>query len=83
LSKKLAAASTLDREVLFLQPTRELIDKTIRNELVVRPIVPRYEVFQPYRISRRMGRFTRVSVFATHQVLPYIRHFSSKEKGTN
>jgi hypothetical protein len=78
------------QRVLFLQPTCELIDKTIRNELEARPVVPRFEVFHKgvlpnQSVAKALSDFAKDGalrpciVFATHQVLPYIRHFHNKE----
>jgi hypothetical protein len=78
------------QRVLFLQPTRELIDKTIRNELEARSVVPRFEVFHSgvlpnQSVAKAISDFAENGalqpciVFATHQVLPYIRHFANKD----
>src|SRR5262249_55486876 len=69
--------------VLFIQPTTKLIDRTIEKELLVRPDAPPHVKF--YRdiseksVARQLTNHLNNPmdcghiVFATHQVLPYVR----------
>ena len=77
-----------DRRVLILQPTLELIDRTIEQELLSRERVPANRVFHGEEVSGSVaGELTRYFnspedagqvIFATHQVLPYIPYFANK-----
>jgi superfamily II DNA or RNA helicase len=76
--------------VVILQPTKELINKTVAEELQTRINRPRYRVFHQdvvfgRSIAGEMTRFFREPeecspqiVFATHQVLPYIPFIANK-----
>ena len=76
-------------EVLILQPTRELIDKTVERELLSRPNAPQYRVFHQKavdneRVAKALADYVEGGsdipriVFATHQVLPYVKHFENR-----
>jgi hypothetical protein len=75
--------------VLILQPTKELINKTVEKELQTRSNPPRHRVFHQDVMTGRSvaGEMTRFFneptefvqiVFATHQVLPYIPFIANK-----
>ena len=77
------------KRVLILQPTKELIAKTVAGELNRRPGVPQYHVFHQdtvagSSVASAMTRFFNAAeaagqiVFATHQVFPYIPHIANK-----
>jgi len=78
-------------KVLFLQPTVELIEKTVQEELLTRPNPPLYKVFhkgtvQDGSVSRAIAdelqggsEISRI-VFATHQAFPHIKHFGNKSE---
>jgi hypothetical protein len=86
-----ACELALDHErVLILQPTKELINKTVEKELQTRINPPRHRVFHQDVVCGRsvageMTGFFREPeelcpqiVFATHQVLPYIPFIANK-----
>ena len=75
--------------VLILQPTRELIDRTVREELQSRPNLPPFRVFHRGtvgggKVAKAVADYSRGPpdhpeiVFATHQVFPLVRHFANK-----
>ena len=77
------------KRVLILQPTKELIAKTVAEELNRQPRVPQYHVFHQdtvagSSVASEMTRFFNAAedagqiVFATHQVFPYIPHIANK-----
>ena len=77
------------KRVLILQPTKELIAKTVAEELNRQPGVPQYHVFHQdtvagSSVASEMTRFFNAAedagqiVFATHQVFPYIPHIANK-----
>jgi hypothetical protein len=77
--------------VLILQPTRELIDRTVREELQSRPNSPRVWVFHrgtvgDGNVSKALADYVREApdipeiVLATHQVLPHIKLFANKNE---
>jgi Type III restriction enzyme, res subunit len=77
--------------VVVLQPTKELIDRTIERELLGRPVPPRQSAFYSTTgISTSVGGqltefFKNPSdqghiVFATHQVLPFIPFWANKNQ---
>jgi hypothetical protein len=79
----------LGRRVIVPQPTKELIDKTIQEELLRRPDVPRYEVFHGDTVSgsvahsltdyQKQADDEGQIVFTTQQVLPYVRFWPNQE----
>jgi hypothetical protein len=76
------------QRVIVLQPTKELIEKTIQQELMAHYPVPSDYAFHQDKVSGSVaGALTRYFnqaedagqiVFATHQVLPYIPYFANK-----
>jgi hypothetical protein len=76
--------------VLILQPTRELIDRTVKDELQARAGPTPVRVFHrgaiggDAKLSKALADYiqnppdTPEIVFATHQVLPHIKHFATK-----
>jgi hypothetical protein len=77
------------RRVLILQPTIELIERTIERELRTRPNAPTHYVFHGGTVHNRsvaaeLSDFSRGAdidgslVFATHQVLPHIPFLAEK-----
>jgi hypothetical protein len=87
-----ARACELAREhqrVLILQPTKELINKTVQKELLAHPNPPQHYVFHGDKVSEGSvaGELTRFFkdaedagqvAFATHQVLPYIPYIANR-----
>ena len=77
------------RRIIILQPTKALIDKTVRNELSILPALPRYKVFHGDTVSGSVAAaltdYLKQTddegqiVFATHQVLPYIGFWANKD----
>ena len=77
------------RRSIILQPTKELIDKTVQEELLQRPNPPRYEVFHGGTVSGSVAQaltdYLKQTddegqiLFATHQVLPYIGFWANQE----
>jgi Rad3-related DNA helicase len=80
--------ATDDKRVLILQPTKELISKTVEQELNRQPKPPQCRVFHGDTVSGSVaGELTRFFnepehfaqiVFATHQVLPHIPYIANK-----
>jgi len=77
------------KRVLILLPTKELIAKTVAEELNRQPGVPQYHVFHQdtvagSSVASEMTRFFNAAedagqiVIATHQVFPYIPHIANK-----
>jgi hypothetical protein len=77
-------------KVLILQPTRELIDKTVKEELQGRPIRSHFRVFHrgtvgEGQVAKALADYVQDAtdipqiVFATHQVLPHVKHFANKD----
>jgi Type III restriction enzyme, res subunit len=74
--------------VLFFQPTKELIDKTIADQLLQRSNAPAHRTFygaSPGRsVAREITEYLRSPmdgghiVFATHQVLPFVRFWANQ-----
>jgi hypothetical protein len=75
--------------VLILQPTRELIDRTVREEVQSRPNPPQVRIFHrgtvgDGKVSKALADYVREApdlpeiVLATHQVLPHIKQFANK-----
>ena len=74
--------------VLVLQPTKELIERTVRDELLAKPKPPRNHVFHSdvvdgpvasaitnhFKDARPDGQI----VFATHAVLPFVGYWAGK-----
>src|ERR1700732_1662444 len=87
--KRACEWAKLGRRVIILQPTKELIDKTVQEEPLQRPDAPRYEVFHGGTVSgsvaRALTEYLKQTddegqiIFATHQVLPYVRFWPNKE----
>lgn len=80
-----------DRKVLILQPTVELIEKTIQEELITRPNPPLHKVFYKRKVGD--GSVSRAIadelqgpndvpriIFAPHQAFPHIKHFGDKSE---
>lgn len=76
-------------KVLILQPTRELIDRTVKEELETRPSPVPFRVFHrgtvgDGKVAKALSDYFQDDpdlpeiVFATHQVLPHITHFANK-----
>jgi hypothetical protein len=77
--------------VLVLQPTIELIERTIELELLTKPNHPKYKVFHRKKsggsVASAISKHSKAGdeldgtiVFATHQVLPYIRYFAESSR---
>jgi hypothetical protein len=77
------------KRVLILAPTKELIAKTVAEELNRQPGVPQYHVFHQdtvggSSVASEITRFFNSAedagqiVLATHQVFPYIPHIANK-----
>ena len=77
--------------VLILQPTRELINRTVQEELLSRPNPPQVRVFHrgtvgDGKVSKALADYVREApdipeiVLATHQVLPHVRLFANKSE---
>lgn len=75
--------------VLIVQPTKQLIDRTVEAELINRPNPPRYEVFHgdkfPGAVTKELMHWLKTFdseggwvVFITHQLLPHIPYFPDK-----
>jgi Type III restriction enzyme, res subunit len=74
--------------VLFLQPTKELIDKTIELELQGRSAPPPHQKFygapKGHSVARELMEYFHCPmgcghiVFATHQVLPFVRFWENQ-----
>ena len=73
----------------MLQPTRELIDRTVREEVQSRPNPPQVRVFHggtvgDGKVSKALADYARQPpdtpeiVLATHQVLLHIKQFANK-----
>ena len=75
-------------KVLFLQPTKELIDKTIEQELRSRSDPPPHQKFygatKGQSVARSLMEYFHYPmecghiVFATHQVLPFVRFWENQ-----
>jgi hypothetical protein len=79
------------QKVILLQPTIELIEKTVQEELLTRTNPPLHQVFHKGRVgvgsvSRSLAdelqseNETPRIVFATHQVFPHIKHCGNKSE---
>ena len=76
------------KNVLFLQPTKELIDKTIGQELRNRSDPPPYQKFygasKGHSVARELMEYFHDPmecghiVFATHQVLPFVKFWENQ-----
>jgi len=77
--------------VLVLQPTRELIDRTVREEVQSRLNPPQVRVIHrgtvgDGKVSKALADYVREApdipeiVLATHQVLPHIKQFANKNE---
>src|SRR6266511_5391578 len=76
------------QRVIVLQPTKNLIEKTIQQELMAHYFVPTHYGFHEDKVSGSVARaLTRYFneaedggqiIFATHQVFPYIPYFANK-----
>src|SRR5262249_34130314 len=76
------------QRVIVLQPTKELIEKTIEQELKTYYAVPTHYAFHEDKVSGSVARaltqyFNEAEnagqiIFATHQVFPYIPYFANK-----
>jgi len=87
--KRACEWAKLGRRVIILQPTKELIEKTVQEELLRRPDAPPYKVFHggtvPGSVAHNLTEYLKQAgdegqiVFATHQVLPYVRFWPNQE----
>ena len=87
--KRACEWAKLGRRVVVLQPTKELIEKTVQGELLRRPDAPTYKVFHGDTVSgsvaRELTEYLKWTddegqiVFATHQVLPYVGFWANQE----
>lgn len=76
--------------VLFLQPTKELIDKTIEGQLASLSCPPSFEKFyggsQGHSVAWALTEYLRKPldgghiIFATHQVLPHVRFWANQKR---
>jgi hypothetical protein len=78
--------------VLVVQPTKELIDKTVEQELLPRAGHPPYKIFHGGTVDERRsvahalteyaksGPSEGEIVFTTHQVLPYVRYWANNRE---
>ena len=75
--------------VLIVQPTKQLIDRTVEQELLIRPSPPSYAVFHgdkfPGKVAKELMDWLKTFgssgghvVFITHQLLPHIPYFPNK-----
>ena len=80
-----------ENKVLILQPTRELIDRTVREELQYRANPLPVRVFHrgtvgDGKVSKALADYARMPpdfpeiVIATHQVLPHIKQFANRSE---
>jgi hypothetical protein len=76
------------RNIAILQPTKELIDKTVEQELIPETDAPKHKVFHgdtvPGSVAQSLTDYLKCPiadaqiVFATHQILPYIGFWPNK-----
>jgi hypothetical protein len=76
--------------VLFVQPTKELIDKTITEQLLPRSNAPPHQTFYGSStgnsVARRITEHLKNPpdgghiIFATHQVLPFVRFWPNQSR---
>jgi hypothetical protein len=75
--------------VLIFQPTKDLINRTVQEELLSRPNPPQVRVFHrgtvgDGKVSKALADYVREApdlpeiVLATHQVVPHIKLFANK-----
>jgi len=76
--------------VLVVQPTKDLIDKTVREELGSRCAPPPHRIFhggtvrEGQSVAHELTEYVRAGpcdgeiIFTTHQVLPYVRYWANK-----
>jgi hypothetical protein len=87
--KRACEWAKLGRRVIVLQPTKELIDKTVQEELLRQPNPPKYNVFHGGTVAgfvaARLTDYLKEAddegqiIFATHQVLPYVRFWANQD----
>ena len=87
--KRACEWAKLGRRVIILQPTKELIEKTVQGELLRRPDAPTYKIFHGDTVSgsvaHNLTEYLKWTddegqiVFATHQVLPYVGFWPNQE----
>ena len=84
---ELAAAGN---NALIVQPTKQLIDRTVERELLNRPSPPDHKVFHgdifPGNVAKELMAWINAFggsggqiVFITHQLLPHIPYFPNKQ----
>jgi hypothetical protein len=84
---ELAAAGN---NALIVQPTKQLIDRTVERELLSRPNPPDHKVFHgdkyPGNVAKELMAWLKAFgggggqiVFITHQLLPHIPYFPNKQ----
>jgi hypothetical protein len=88
LVKRAADLARSGERVLFLQPTTELIEKTVKNEILCLDRPPRHHVFHGGNSAKSVaGAIARhfkeadeegQIVFATHAVLPFVPYWANK-----
>ena len=76
--------------VVIIQPTKDLIDKTIKEELLPRDDVPVHRVFhgdtvgEGLSVSRELTEYLKDPqdcgqiIFITHSVLPFVKNWPNK-----
>jgi hypothetical protein len=89
LVKRAAEWAKTGRRIIVLQPTKELIAKTVQQELLQLPGHPAFKVFNGDTVSGSVAAALTdylkqpddegQIVFATHQVLPYIGFWPNKD----
>jgi hypothetical protein len=87
--KRACEWAKLGRRVIILQPTKELIGKTVQEELLWRSDAPTYKVFHGDTVCGSVAHNLTEDlkqtddegqiVFATQQVLPYVRFWPNQE----
>ena len=76
--------------VVFLQPTKELVDKTIETQLLRQFTPPPYEKFYGnnlhHSVAWKLSEYLKTPmdgghiIFATHQVIPHVRFWANKSR---
>jgi Type III restriction enzyme, res subunit len=90
LVKSACRVANSGETVLFLQPTKELIDRTIGQELLRRQKPPPHEKIygesKASSVARRLTEYLKHPmdgghiVFATHQVLPFVPFWANQNQ---
>ena len=88
LIKRASKLAHAGERVLLVQPTRELINKTVTDELLARPRPPRYHVYHgdtaPGAVASAVTKHFNDAeaegqiVFITHAVMPFVPFWANK-----